>query len=196
MPIQLTTGAFSRGVSSRGATFTESVLLADDATVWDDLVTPLTTSRQGALSKPDFDYTNCGYLFPQNDTTEILYLNVQLPHRWKLGSGIWPHVHWHQAANQTPVFAIDYRWVNIGEAVSGSWSTYTMGTLISAYVSGTIHQINAGTAILAGTGKTMSSILQIKLYRNDNVYSGDALATSFDIHYESDTLGSNTEYTK
>lgn len=196
MPIQTTIGNFIRSISSRGAIFTESVLLRDNATVWEDMVVPLIAGKQGQTDKPAWDRTNGGYLYPQNDNTHILYLNIQMPHRWKLGSDIAPHVHWHQAANQNPVFKMDYRWTNIGDAVPVGWTTYTMGTLVKTYSSGTIHQICGGTALLSGSGKTLSSMLQVKLYRDDNVYTGTLLATSFDLHYESDALGSNTEYTK
>jgi len=47
--------------------------------LWDDLRFPATATRQGALAKPDFDYTNIGLLFPQNDPTEIIYMIDQLP---------------------------------------------------------------------------------------------------------------------
>ena len=39
-------------------------------TVWDDLRAPFTQTKRGALDKPDFDYTNVGLLFKQNDTAE------------------------------------------------------------------------------------------------------------------------------
>jgi hypothetical protein len=171
-------------------------VLTGTGTVFDDLMVQMTQGLQGANAKPDFDNTNVGLLFPNNNSTERVYLNVQLPHNWKEGSTIYPHVHWHQSAATTPVFQMDYRWANIG-AAAGSWTTaYTMSTKAATYTSGTIHQISSNAAGIDGTGKTMSSILQIKLYRNDSAYQGDCLVTSFDIHYEIDSLGSNTEYGK
>jgi len=172
--------------------------LGADATrsAWNDLSVPLTQSKQGNTAKPDYDYTNLGYLFPQNDATEILYMTVQMPHFWKEGSRIYPHVHWNQAADLAPVFKIDYRWFNVGDAVPATWTTFVMDQLAISYTSGTIHQINAGTGGIDGTGFRLSSALQIKLYRDDNVYTGDALATMFDIHIETDAFGSELEFSK
>lgn len=177
-------------------TFTGNVTLSGDGTAWEDLWVPLTSTALGALSKPDFDYTSIGYLFPQNDATEILYFIVQMPHRWKEGSTIYPHIHWSQSANQAVTWKIDYKWFNTGAAVPGSFTTLTMATNLYTYTSGTIHQKTTNTSGIAGTGKTISSLMLIKLYRNDNTYTGDALAYQFDIHYEVDSFGSNTESVK
>lgn len=164
-------------------------------TVFDDLVVPLTTSKQGANAKPDYDFTNNGYLFPQNNATEILYLIVQMPHAWREGSTVYPHVHYQQAAGTAVTFKIDYKWFNAGEAVPASWTTLTMGTNVFTYVSGNLHQISEGDGIV-GTGKKISSILLIKLYRQDNTTTGDVLTLQFDIHYEKDSMGSAEKYEK
>jgi len=170
--------------------------LNGSATVFDDLFVPLTTTRQGSNNKPDFDYTNIGYLFPQNDATEILYLIVQMPHRWKAGSDIFPHVHYNRTSAGKPTFKIDYSWFNIGSAVAAPGTTLPLATEVITYTSGSIHQINQSTAAISGSGKTMSSILLIKLYRDDNTVSGDVLTYQFDLHFEIDSLGSNSEYQK
>lgn len=48
-----------------------------------------------------------------------------------------------------------------------------------------------------GSGITgVSSILDIKLYRDDNVVTGDVLVKEFDIHYLVDADGSRQEYIK
>jgi len=39
-------------------------------------------------------------------------------------------------------------------------------------------------------------MMLVKLYRDDNTYTGDALTFQFDIHYEIDTVGSRQEYVK
>jgi len=163
---------------------------------WNDLSVPLTQGKQGNTLKPDYDYTDLGHLFPQNDPDEIIYMTFQMPHYWKLGSVVYPHIHWHQEADQAPVFKIDYRWTNVGGAVSDTWVTYVMDVVTQPYTSGTLHQLNAGTGGIDGAGKGISSELQVKLYRDDNAYSGDALATMFDIHIEIDAFGSELQFTK
>ena len=173
-----------------------SMLMVGNATVFDDLVVPLTSSKVGVNSKPDFDETNIGYLFPQNDTSEILYMIVQLPHRWKEGSDVFPHVHYQRTSAGKPTFKIDYSWFSVGDATSAPGTTLTLDTEVVTYSSGSIHQINKSASGISGTGKTISSILLIKLYRDDNTVTGDVLTYQFDIHFEIDRLGSRQEYTK
>jgi len=60
----------------------DGVLTMTD-TVWDDMRAPFTQTKRGALDKPDFDYTNVGLLFKQNDPAEIVYIIFQLPHAYK-----------------------------------------------------------------------------------------------------------------
>ena len=59
--------------------------LIGDATTFDDIVFELTETRRGASTKPDWDATNLGFLFPQNDPTEIINITNQIPHKWKVG---------------------------------------------------------------------------------------------------------------
>lgn len=175
-----------------------TLTLGGSATAWDDLVMPLTSGKQGALAKPDFDYTNVGYSFPKNDATEILYLIAQMPHKWKLGGRIFPHVHWCQGISSRADYYIDYKWVNLAASTTAVFTTYAMLSTEMAWVSGsTIHQLSTNTAGILNTNITnVSSILLFKLYRNDDVYPGNALTYQFDLHYECDSLGSNTEYSK
>lgn len=172
----------------------ESTIYSD--TYWEDLNVPLTTTKVGALNKPDFDYTNIGFLFPQNDASEIIYFIVQMPHRWKQGTAIYPHIHWQQSADQTPVFKLDYKIYNNNELVPADFSTYTMSTKAFTYSSGNLGQISKNTTGITMTGKTISCMILCKLYRDDNAYTGDVLVNQFDIHYEIDSAGSDDEYDK
>jgi len=43
---------------------------------------------------------------------------------------------------------------------------------------------------------SVSSILEVKLYRDDNVVSGDVLVKEFDVHYQKDGIGSAQEFIK
>ena len=173
-----------------------NVRLNGEATTWTDMLVPLTQSKVGANLKPDFNYTEIAYEFPQNDITEYVTFTLQLPHSWKQGTTIYPHVHWKQTQNLTPVFKMDYKWFNIGDLVPATWSTHIMNNLAKSYLGGSLHQINDNPIGIDGIGKTISSMLLIKLYRDDNVYTGDVITYQFDIHYETDSFGSNIQYVK
>jgi hypothetical protein len=162
---------------------------------WDDLRFPFTQTKQGSNLKPDFDYTNIGLLFPQNDATEIVYIIAQLPHDWKIGSSLSPHIHWVQSGATSPTWKMSYRWYSNGGTIP-SFTTVTAGACSFPYTSGSIAQI-CGFGSISGSSITgVSSIFEAKIYREDNVVSGDVLAKEFDIHYVKDSLGSYKEYVK
>lgn len=187
-------------VSSKAnyATRTQADYPAAGMTVleWDDLRVPLTQTQRGATSKPDFDVTNVGYLFPQNDNTEILYFIVQMPHSWKIGTDIKPHIHWQQSADLEATWKLDYKILEVGEAVPAGFTTISGTTVSVTYVSGDLHQQTPLTDIdMSGVTGTSAVILG-KLYRDDNTYTGDALAFDFDFHFQMDAIGSRDENTK
>lgn len=171
-----------------------------DIDKWDDLRAPFSQTRRGALSKPDFDYTNVGLLFPQNDATEITYIIMQLPHAYKLGTNIRPHLHWQQMNSNSVVWKFDYKWFENGGLVPANFTTVTATGKAFTYSAGNLLQIETFPELDGSSITGVSSILLLKIYREDDVDGGagggDALAFEFDIHYQVDSLGSTQEYTK
>jgi len=167
------------------------------ATGYDDLFVPLVQGKQGSTSLPNFDYDEVAYMFPQNDPDEILYFQVQLPHRWKEGSRLYPHVHYRQAdASTAPTYKLDYKIASIGGSFNNAWQTYTMDTSVAAWIDSSTHQLNRGDGGVDASTYTKSAIILCKLYRDDNTVTGDVPTYQFDIHFEVDGLGSETEFTK
>lgn len=173
--------------------------LVGDATTWDDLRTELNTGKQGQTSKPDYDFDELGLLFPQNVTTEIAYMTFQMTHSKKMDSDICLHIHYIQSEATQPTFECEYRFYNNGEAPPTTWNTGSTAEgskgLIT-YTSGDMMQIAEFPNISVGTGETVSAMLDVKLWRNDNDTTGDVLAKYVDCHIEVDSMGSKTEYTK
>lgn len=202
------------GVNKFGSTSNYTQLGTDgtltqvgNATTFDDIVFEMLPSRLGAgITKPDWDSTNKGFLFPQNDTSEYVEIMVQIPHKYLAGSTVYPHIHWFQTENNTPNFLIRYRWQKNGGTKTTGWTDYKCTTNAFTYVSGTLNQLSYGAGISAPVGYSISDILQIRLFRDTNntstVFSGaDPFTTtvgvmSMDVHIEVDTFGSRTEYTK
>jgi hypothetical protein len=191
-------GNFKVGSTQGNVTIDTSgnLVLNENATTFNDFLVPLVTSKQGQIDKPIFNYNEVAYMFPQNDPTEILYFTIQMPHSWKMGSLLYPHVHYKQAIQtQLPVFKLDYKMFNIGESMPSTWKTVVMDTSVVAWVDSSTHQMNDGAAIDASSYR-ISALLLCKLYRDDNVITGPVTTWQFDIHYEIDGFGSNFEYIK
>lgn len=162
---------------------------------WDDLRFPATLDKRGSNLKPDYDETNCGLLFPRNDTTEIIYIIAQMPHSYMYGTNLRPHIHFIQTSSLVPTFKLKYRWYEVGSSVP-AFTTITSTTVAVTYASGSIHQLLMFPEIDGSSIDHVSSILDIQLWRDDNVVSGDVLVKEFDIHYRNDTLGSLEESSK
>ena len=168
---------------------------------WDDLKAPATTIRQGATSKPEFDTTNLGLLFPQDDDTEIAYIILQFPHNRKAGSNIRPHIHFIQTGAEEPVFKMQYKWYNNGSEVP---ATFTDSTATGFVFDRPDPEDDSEQLQIVefdeidGSGITgVSSIFECKLFRDDDVVTGNVLLKEFDIHYQIDQdLGSRQEYVK
>jgi len=164
---------------------------------WDDLRFPFQQAKLGAGSKPDYDETNIGLLFPQNVATEYVLMIAQFPHSYKLGSDISPHIHYVQTVAAVPTFKIEYRWYDIGDTIPAyqTLQSATAGSVTAAYTAPR-HQRVEFPDITGASVSGVSSIMDIKLYREDNVVVGDVLYKEFDIHYRMDSTGSEFEDTK
>jgi hypothetical protein len=133
-----------------------------------------------------------------------VFFEVQISHKYKEGSTIYPHVHWQplsSAATATRVrWGLEYIWRNVGETAPLTTTTiYTTDLMPNENLIGFRHYISEFDAI-TGTGKTISSMLTCRLFRDGanaaDDFAGEAGLLEFDIHIEIDSLGSNEEYTK
>ena len=166
-------------------------------TVWDDIRVPATRIRQGASLKPDFNLTDLTLDF-DDSSDETIYINIQMPHDWKIESDINPHIHWIQNQDQNIPWKFEYRWQLNNTTTTTAWTTIALDTLAFTYTSGSLNQISEPSSMITPTGVTISAIMQIKITRDvsEDSYSGDAQIYEFDVHYQRDTLGSKDEFVK
>jgi hypothetical protein len=81
----------------------------------------------------------------------------------------------------------------MGETVGSYTRIETTVCTYYAYSSGDLHQLAIFPAI-SGTGLTESSVLDIILFRKEDVgLNGDIEVKDFDIHYELDKPGSDSQ---
>ena len=189
--------------------------LDNAATVWNDLmVFPDATTKGGSnppVWGPAFKKNAAGtsqgvYLWMFSPTVEeALYITVQIPHDYKVGSDLHPHVHWTTATG-TPsgsnvVWGLEYTLVAVGGTFPNT-VIITSNTLIPecGTPTGTGQHLISPFSAVSGAGLGISSVIICRLFRA----AGDAADTfpaaagllGFDIHYEQDTQGSRDEWTK
>ena len=173
------------------------------STLFDDLRFPATAiNPPGAASDPDWDASDGGWLFDAG-STEVLYVIGQLPHRYKEGSTLYPHVHWEKTTSAAGdvMWRLRYNWSRINEVRTGlttiSETSVTAGTPDTDTADK--HLITAFPDI-SGTGSGISDMLVMRLERvggnASDTYGADARLIEFDIHYELDTGGSRQEFIK
>ncbi|MEI7503846.1 MAG: hypothetical protein WCJ61_11235 [Paludibacter sp.] len=193
-----------------------TVTLSGSATTWNDLVINPSTARNEGNNTPEWALFVSPYIYTWKfspSTVNEVDFSVQMPHNYKEGSTIYPHVHWSStsAAGTNRVrWVLYYQWVNFGDNYVSNSSTFVYGTelatndaiSLTAYQH-TITPMNpsgvVGTGIV-GTDKKISSVLMCRLYRDganaaDN-FSGNAFLLSVDFHYEIDSFGSRETFVK
>ena len=168
-------------------------------TFWDDLRFPSAgINPPGAASDPTLDTTDGRWQFSAS-ATNVLAMQVQMPHQWKEGSAIYPHVHWSPTSTNTGsvLWQIQYKIANVDGVFPGSWTTIQKLHAGSG-VSDT-HQIAAFDPITM-TGYTLSCMMLVLLSRiggdGTDTYTAVAKLNEFDIHFQIDGFGSDEEYTK
>jgi hypothetical protein len=183
-----------------------SLIFNGAATVFDDLggdAIDLQQSGPGIslnLAEAQVEY------LATSDLSDYMVKAVQLSHAWKVGSVVYPHVHWMQTTSSVPNFLLQYRWQRTGEAKVTSWTNLICNTAALSYSSGTIHNIaHTAAGITPPAGADISDIIQFRILRDtantSAAFAGaDPVAAtvaviSFDVHVEKDRVGSRSEYT-
>ena len=178
-------------------------------TAWEDLRVPLERAKVAGANVPTYSkYKDDGagsggvYVYSFDDGDEIFF-SVQIPHGWKEGSTIYPHIHWTPSGDASPSdnvgIGLEYAWADIDEDFPANTSDEQrdIPTGVNNADKHLFHDIPA--AGIDGAGHTISSILSCRLYRQaalaDN-YAGSIWIFEFDVHYEKDTAGSQTAISK
>jgi len=176
-----------------------------DATVWDDYVTPLGPNNwRGGSNNPvltqlfdDAGGTSQGvYAYVFSDGDEAL-ITIQMPHKWKEGTTIQPHIHFMCTSDVSPAdnFGVEfeYIWSDINEDFPAN-STVETNDISTGINTDNMHQLaNVTASGIDGSGHTISSVLLCRIKRvaaSSNNYAGGVAFLDFDVHYEIDTVGS------
>ena len=181
---------------------------AANRTRWDDLTFPLIGNRLDVTrGHIDYNYTDVTLDFDDvcDYPDDPVCFVAQMKHQKKFGSDLHPHIHWLQSSGDMPNWMIRYRWCDNGFAPT-SWVNKAWDNNVFTYSLGDLVQITEFPAISPTANEDVSSTLQIILFRdtsNDSTLfsatdplTGDAQSIEFDLHYEIDSLGSYTEYSK
>lgn len=129
------------------------------------------------------------WFFRDCQDVEAMSFTLQLPHNWKDGTTIYPHIHWipKSSASGNMRWNLDYTWANI---TTGTFSAVTTSSVtINGPFTANQHlltDLTSGNVGIDATGKTFSSILICRIWRDSSAvsdtYAGDAGGLSMDFH--------------
>lgn len=182
------------------------------ATRFEDLRVPMSSTRKGAAEDPLYSvFRNDGSgsvgvygSWFRTNQTEDLFFEVQMPHGWKEGSNLYPHIHWSpktDTSGNKVRWGFESIWVNVGGTFGNTTVVYAEDPITPIGPSPTAYQhVISGFSSIDGGGQTLSSILICRVFRDgthaNDSYNNSALMLQFDFHYEIDADGSRQEYVK
>ena len=180
-----------------------------DNTVFEDLRFPFIGQQIDTSSgRIDYDYQENGIGFQANARypEEPICMISQLSHAIKLGSALYPHIHWIQEQAAFPNWLMEYRIYNNGDTVPAVWTPAIIASHTYAWVAGALLQLSSFPVIDASALTLLSGFVDVRIYRDSTNASGlfggadpvaaVVLAKEFDIHIELNTIGSKTETSK
>jgi len=176
-----------------------SLSYVGNATRWDDLKVPVNSVKiKNVATEPNWDdfLGNTALLWFDNGDDVIF--TVQMPHAWKEGTTIYPHVHWTikngNLGTDTVTWGLEYSWQKIGQ-VFGATKTSSGTNLLSVNSGLDYEHLLTPLEPISGSGMNLSSMLVCRLTRSSGTY-GPAGLLEIDFHYQIDSDGSNQEFTK
>jgi hypothetical protein len=180
---------------------TDGTLVANgNATVWEDAQGSFISfgtgdSAPGIVQASTSDvYLRC---FDGLSTSEQVFGCIEVPHDYKEGSSLYPHIHWLPVNGDSGVVKWQGSfWItNNGDPIPAQMTISATSSASGAWVS-----TFADFGAVSGSGVEIGNQVCFRLFRNpgdgDDTYESDACGMTFGIHYESDTLGSREIRTK
>jgi hypothetical protein len=127
------------------------------------------------------------------------WFTVQMPHDWREGSTVYPHVHW----NLEDTTDCNTRWC-WEYAIDGDWPANTSAQCANCPSGATVSEDQVCDIFGSGlsmAGKVLSTLILVRLYRNssnaaDTCDGKDAYLHTSDVHYRKDRPGSKALFTK
>lgn len=172
-----------------------------DVPAWDDLRFPAQSIKQGATNPPGWvKLTGLGEVYClgfDKTTSEDVYFVVQLPHHWKEGTELRPHIHWtsQSGSSGNVAWVLEYTIASTNE----TFPSTTTDSMVVPNPAQYVHTVDAWSPIFM-SGKRVSSVLLCRVYRDTSnvldTLNEDALLLEIDFHYQVDSFGSSREYYK
>jgi hypothetical protein len=173
---------------------------------WDDLRFPATSLQGGGINDPTFvQFQNNGvasvgvYAWQFSATlNQDLFFWAQLPHTWKQGTALYPHIHWApmSAAGGDVAWSFEYSIAKVGNP----YPLTTQDNIFPAAPGVALEHTLTPFLPMAPTSDPISTMIGCRIRRRGSnvadTYPGLAALLEFDLHYEINTPGSRQQFVK
>jgi hypothetical protein len=174
---------------------------------WDDLRIEPTARSTGAKTPSFSAYKTTLFIYDFDNAAALsekeIFYQVQMPHAWKEGTTIYPHVHWIPrtagTAGQKVRWGMEYTLAKPGATFGATVTQY--GTSAGpGDITVQDNHIITSLGSIDMSGQTLSTVLICRIFRNsshvDDSFSGVCGLLYVDIHLLVDSFGSREEYNK
>lgn len=164
--------------------------------VWDDLTVGALTlvDPQGALSSARIIQITNNLYGNEFSPKNVGYGKIQMPHTYKVGSAIYPHIHVSHtnALTTTNIWCLGLSWGRIGGEFTNHY--YQEITVTNAPVAtGRPHRLYPFPVVSTTTNTLGQSSIVGFVISNKAVSTHSGIITDIDFHFQRDKLGSQTE---
>lgn len=169
---------------------------------WDDLRFPAQgINPAGAVDAPTVDTTLTDYpgtLLFSGSADNVIAGVAQMPHVWKAGSAIKPHIHWSKPVGSASAadWVLYYRILGTAGDAHGALVGPVAGTLVAGTpaVADSMLVTSFGSIDLTGQKESTCLAWQIRRLGNTDADSGTARLFEFDFHYQTEKGGTISEF--
>jgi hypothetical protein len=170
---------------------------------WDDIIIPGTSVRTTGATPPDIEaFGPTGTIFlPTFAGTGVLVEQAfgafEMPHSWKEGTIIRPHIHWAPKTNA----AGNVKW-QLSYSIADANGNFGAEATLKAVAAGGAAWKHVVTEFetLAMAGLHIGAIIAFRIFRNpadgEDTYEDDAYLLSLGVHFQQDRAGSTGVFTK
>lgn len=168
--------------------------LALTTTVWDDIIILPSNLRPSGTTPPSWTVFQGGIyaLAFTNAQSDEVYGSFELPHDYKEGTALHPHIHWAPSTNNNG--RCDWTFEYTAQNMNSGAFPVNDTSITYQQVGGGIalaHQFISASAAIPGAGRKIGDVVVFRLARpTGDGFTGDAFLLSFGVHYEIDTMGS------
>lgn len=198
-------GILGSGQTLSNVTLTGTVNITNSTfspTVWDDINVAGTQLATGATAPSLGNYGTAAIqmpLFQASAVNDQAFLTVQLPHSYKIGTAIYPHIHW--CPDTTATGAVVWQYIYTWQDIYGPTNAVTTVNITNHITTNQqwVTQIAAFPAVTQtnmGISSQFSAQVNRQATSTADTYPGNAVFLSFDIHHEKDSIGSKYEFVK